>query len=646
MRIRIRLLPGLLAALGVLPALSGAADGTWYFHNVGTNYVDVYYYNPFSSMWGGATFGRLNPGDTGSQYNSLTNQLRWYWTPCNQGDAVLLTAGTYAISSASCGVANNHSCEYSISYQNTNSWGAHLQLYYVWSGGAVDYIGVGYAAPGATFTQNLTNYITAANWVGACPYVQVYDTAEPDESKQLKIDQAGTNREVGGGSSGSGAGSSTGGASGNPIGDLSGTNGLTSDDLRKLGQGLQLSLAGLQSAVLTRASELTLQGFTNASQLAWNQMLGKMGAMTNELAALLGTTNSLQRMTNQLNTLMGTTNYLSWLTNMSAMQTNLGMWNTNLLMSLTNQTAGLLTNTAGMGTNIAAMGTNIARMGTNIAAVGTNVGTIAGILEGWTNGVLAGLTNYLSGTNDSWSGYYSNLVSGASSNINALAGYGSGMAGAAESWRTFMNGTAPSDDWGVIKPKIFDGTQPAKYWIDMKKILRLDGLETAVTGLRGWVRNFILWGVIVGFIIWLMSLLREGVWHALTPPPMPSNALQVGAVGGALGPVGAIAGLGGAYIYKATFVLALFAGLMMLPSILIAVASTTLTAMGADPAYLAANTTAVSSGPSVFWKVVYLVSPWIPIGEIGVAVLNALVARFSVDGCVTFLMFYVKVSEK
>lgn len=450
----------------------------------------------------------------------------------------------------------NHLCTYSVSWQNTNSWGAHLMMFWSYTNGTTETQGIGYVQPGGTYSQLVTNYFTAAEYAG-CPEYLLFDLAEPNEQRQLKGVFSGTHSLVHTGSSGSGTGSSSGGAGGNPIGSLTGTNGATQGDVGALGRGLQLSLDALTAQVAKGAKESTLEAWTNAWSVAQAQEAARQGGMTNLLEQIR-------------------------------------------------------TNLVGLGGAAAAE---------------------------------ALLTNYLAGTNQNYGSLWSNYVSEGGQKIGELAAYGSGAGGAATALAGHIGGTTPDADFGVLKVRDFDGQIIRE--VDFKNVVNLAPLEAKVAGLRGWFRSLVLWATILGFILWLMGELRQGLLDALTPVPMQSQALQLGSAGGALGPVGVLAGVSGGIIYKGVFVVALFSALWMLPSILIATASTTITAMGADPTYIAANATGiVNDAPSVLWKIVFCLTPWLPIVEVGIACLNAVTAKFSIDGTVSFLMMYVKVSEK
>lgn len=279
---------------------------------------------------------------------------------------------------------------------------------------------------------------------------------------------------------------------------------------------------------------------------------------------------------------------------------------------------------------------------------------LAGILELMEDGKLGsglGLSNLLHGviTNGTealslnWSNYLSQ--SGWVTNLQGLvSAEGGGFSALSAGLIPLMESSAPGGTWGVITVKK-PWTEIVMFTIDLKKYLSLELLDGYVPGFRGWLKVVVMWGLVAGLVVWLMQELRLGVRDALTPKPMESDALAFAGFGAVLGPVGAATAGVGAAAYKATMVFALIAAFLSLPSICAATVVTSFQYFGfADMSSAVGGVT--SGSPAVMWNVVGCLNAWLPMGGICVVAINSILAAFTLDGTVTWLMMYVKVSDK
>lgn len=297
----LRRLRGWLLVCACLGAtIANAASGSWTFHNVGTNFVDVYYYNPFSSMWGGATFGRLQAGQSGTQSNGLTNQLAWYWSPpCNQGNAQLLSSGTYNISGNSCtpGTQNYTNSHKSVCLTNTTMVnGMPYRVYKCIDGG--DRIRISDQGTPALFDDILPNgasrcwevSLTDGHLV-TCLYIEYF------ENDLWKTKQGTGSDDVSGNNPGNG-GDTTQKTDGQEPSDNypSGTNTVVND------AALLKSLAELQAEVRKLNKEPTQQAATNLL----GEISQKLGTNSNGWATNLAKEGTLQNLTNLLGAGMAT----------------------------------------------------------------------------------------------------------------------------------------------------------------------------------------------------------------------------------------------------------------------------------------------------------------------------------------------------
>lgn len=371
----------------------------------------------------------VNAGQTDTRYNlgsgSAVDCYTVVWKDSGLNIISTDTSGSLASSgewTTSPNGNNNHACYSCVTLQNTNEWGAHWLIFWVYGSGGTEQVGIGYTGPHATLSQCFTNYITSGNWAGlgsACPYLEIFDTAEPDPNRQLKYDQQSTDNMVSSGSTGNSTGSNSGGING-PGPDPGGTNSATGGDLGKMTAALQLSLEALLNAIRTKAEEMTLRGFTNISAAAYGAMIGQLGSATNLLGGIksyeVAVSNLLSSATNytavyggwQTNHLATLTNLLSKTTNFLGAiqsQTNYFSSGTNLLSQATNWSYVMnnsLTNLLGQATNLLSGGTNYLSSLTNSASVTTNLlsgvtnllGTGTNLLSGITNG-LGGISNRL-----------------------------------------------------------------------------------------------------------------------------------------------------------------------------------------------------------------------------------------------------------
>lgn len=292
-------------------------------------------------------------------------------------------------------------------------------------------------------------------------------------------------------------------------------------------------------------------------------------------------------------------------------------------------------------------------LGTNVLGMSSNVAAVAGILGAWTNSLASGLTNFAL-TNSSLAslGAYSNLVSGfmSSAGIGGMQaytasfgtqlGYGFGQAVA----EAFLD-----EDFLVItfmKPGLGGAPQVWYAW-DLKPVISLQVIEDQFPGATAWFRLIVLWALVASCVLWLFGELREGLRDALTPPSdMSAGVLKYAAIGAPGGPIGMLTFGGGAAIYKGTVVLALVAGLLMLPSVCLATLQSIFVELQLTVNWMSNFSSVATGAPAVVYKVASLIDVWFPLLETIIVLANVAVAHLLLDSTVTVLMLYVKVAER
>lgn len=412
---------------------------------------------------------------------------------------------------------NNHACYSCVSLQNTNEWGAHWLIMWIYGSGGSDQAGIGYTGPHATLSQCFTNYITGADWASrgsACPYLQIYDTADPDPNRQLKYDQQSTDNMVASGGTGNSTASNSGGVNG-PGPDPNGTNSATGGDLGKMTAAIQLSLDALLNAIRTKAEEMTLRGFTNISGAAYNAMIGQLGGATNYLSGIrsyeIAVSNLLSSATNyaavyggwQTNHLASLTNLLSQTTNFLGAiraQTNYFSMATNLLTQATNWSFVMhngLTNLLGQATNLLVGTTNYLSNLTNSLTQATN------LLSGATN-YLAGVSNRVGGV----SNVLAEILKAMTNNMNdGMAGIGSDAASGEA--LSAASGLAMSNAvWGGLSrlPDVSGWTPAADglaYVLDMGNgcpVWSANLIPPQLTGLVSFISRWFAWILCMAYL--------------------------------------------------------------------------------------------------------------------------------------------------
>lgn len=376
----------------------------------------------WDSEWYGMKGGLVQAGDTyaGDQGDNLgPYRVRWYATLSDYNSGTYCKSTEYegndAVHDDYSGPAPpDHHCVYTVSWRNTNSWGAQPVFFYEWGDDSISQVGeiLSYVAPGHTMSFTWTNWIAAADWTAkgsACPTLLLYDNNDPTQN-QLKDSFSGEDHTSGGGgSSGSGPIDDSGGG-GLPPTD--GTNSATGGDLGRLGQALAESFGLFLGELKKKANKVTLQGATNVMGVG-NQRLADlrsiMGATTNYLIAA---TNFLSR----------TTNYLASVTNLLGLERDLLSRTTNYLSVLTNQTSGVTNLLAQQWTNSVGISNLLGGVGlTNGAA--TNVVGLGMVPSTATNAAAA----FAAGSNGVWAAGV--VILGSSSDGSSVTNAGGGLVG-------------------------------------------------------------------------------------------------------------------------------------------------------------------------------------------------------------------------
>lgn len=284
---------------------------------------------------------------------------------------------------------------------------------------------------------------------------------------------------------------------------------------------------------------------------------------------------------------------------------------------------------------------------TNLISIRTNSEATAAVLAGLTNSSSAIGSNALYAvTNLMGPEWGSNVVTGMRGTVSNLTSYGDSAQGVASALAGRIGGTAPDDDWGVIKLRYFGQTDP--YWeMDLKPSIQLGPLAEYVGDFRGWFRVFILWMTLIVCIKHFAHEIRVSIRDVLTVPRLHVPTVEFVAAGAAAGgPPGAAVGLSVAFTMKAFVASIVFAGLLFLPSIMVTAAATICQIIG-EPTYLPGGSAAgvVNNAPAVMWYVVYLIAGWFPLVELALIGLNVLFAELGLEGATTFAMGYVKVVQ-
>lgn len=354
--------------------------------------------------------------------------------------------------------------------------------------------------------------------------------------------------------------------------------------------------------------------------------------------------------------------------------------NINLLSaSMQTNFAGLNTNVKGVGTNVNTSGSNIVdairSLGTNLAGVtGTN-GNGTNDDGGWGD-VVGAITNFQQMVSNHWAneiaGYnslitnlqsytnlysdWSNAVSGVSSNIGTIAGWGDGVG---DGLRTGLLGLTPAEDedpdFLVLKiPKmaaLFPGGPPPPpgddyYRLDCKPALSLQVIEDRFPGIRFWIKEIIIWGVLLWLVMRYMEELREALFQVLAiPAPGWSLAKSgAGALGAVAGPGGFAIGKAAGIVLSASQLIALVAVIAFFPSFLVAMMTTVTSDTGHGISFLVTSVTTLLTGPgSLLNRFLYYTSPWFPAVELMIFSANYIAVRLGINGTVSLMLVYRKV---
>lgn len=377
-----------------------------------------------------------------------------------------------------------------------------------------------------------------------------------------------------------------------PHGGGGSTNLVTQADIHNLGAvlalgnaGMELRLASIQTNTAGLAALTSLGGLSNVNVGGFASLSNQLGGVSNGLAWVNGTLNGIS----------------------------------NLL--------------SGQGTN--------SGNGSNVWVMNSNLNTMADIAAvGWSN-ALVGNSNlaYWSTNSDgirefgdtNWSGIASNFTqfdqgSGLTSVGDAIVnGVQSGEAGA-DDFVIDLGQYGKLDLKRALSLGIFEESQPLGQVVG--KGLKAEQQFTSFIGVRSWIRQLMLWGLVAGLLMWTVKRLREavmGVFHV-------NNLTVSDTAGGALSQIPLFT-----VTLRGTITLVLLGVILTLPAVAVTVLSSVMffiTGTGtvaAAVAHTASGAATVASTPSVLWNVWALFNFYLPIPEAVVVGINYILLAFGID---------------
>lgn len=416
--------------------------------------------------------------------------------------------------------------------------------------------------------------------------------------------------------------------------------------------------------------------------------------VTNGLADVKAAVTDVKAAVNQVAN-NGTNQYNALLNLNSNLQSGFGA----MVSGLTNGLGGLGTNLAGLGTNVGnGLGTNVSG---DLGSIRTNVQYLADsvrVRSGGVSNAFGLLTNdpafavsdiggSVGVVSNRWS-EFTNAMGGVDG-LGPLGtnGFVDGLTGAKDAWQTWKEGGGVyvPDDWAVYP--IGDGIsldlkrvidlsvledatsciliQPGSGYSSVRVPLRKGGPETRLTGslegwgwgvpnIRPWIKMFLLWGILVGFMISYGTDLRLAIRDVLLTPNPDKTADTIQWMGACLlGTVATGNPLGGAaaggvakvaqWMIKAGTVLFLVTVVVFAPSILVALGSTAAQLGSSIVSFMgSANSTIIGGMPAPVGRTLTLLQVWFSAVEFFMFTLNYLLARLALGATVSFLMGFVR----
>lgn len=173
--------------------------------------------------------------------------------------------------------------------------------------------------------------------------------------------------------------------------------------------------------------------------------------------------------------------------------------------------------------------------------------------------------------------------------------------------------------------------------VDMVDVFNAAMLDAWIPGLRAWFRIVILWGLIVGMVVWAFYAIGEHVYTIAAVPQVQVNALVLGAA--SLVPGANVAP-------RLGIVAAVSLAILAIPVLVIGVLETALVLSGVLGAGSHVSGATVSSpftsGPSAFLYAGYVINLWFPLVEGLIFAIMRAVGNMSVKAATSLAVVYVK----